>query len=253
MIKLINVISYINSLLKVEDFKDHSPNGLQVEGTSSIKKIVTGVSASIDLFNRAVIEKADLILVHHGMFWDSDSPIVQGSSKERLSLLIKNNMSLAGYHLPLDAHPKYGNNAQLIKKLSLIDREPFGCYEGKSIGFVGYTRRKESINDFLNKIKNIICPDALTLQFGEKLIKKVALCSGSAPDLVKEAIKIKADVFLTGEATEWVYHLCKEEKIHYIAAGHHATEKFGIQSLGDHLQKKFSVPVEFIDLPNPIK
>ncbi len=253
MIKLINLISYINSLLKVEDFKDHSPNGLQVEGTSYIKKIVTGVSASIELFNRAVKEKADLILVHHGMFWDSDSPIVQGSAKERLSLLIKNNISLAGYHLPLDAHSIYGNNAQLIKKLRLIDREPFGLYEGKSIGLVGYTRRKEDINAFLNKIKKIIGPDALTLKFGEKLIKKVALCSGGAPDLVKEAIKIKADVFLTGEATEWVYHLCKEEKIHYIAAGHHATEKFGIQSLGDHIQKKFRVPVEFIDLPNPIK
>ncbi len=252
-IKLKDLISYTDSLLKVDDFRDHSPNGLQVEGNEAIEKIVTGVSASLELFNYAVKESADLILVHHGMFWDSDSRVIQGSVKQRLSLLLKNNISLVGYHLPLDAHPVYGNNAQIIKKLNLMKRKPFGIYEGKRIGFIGYTKRKENINAFIKKIKQTIDNDILTLKFGNNTINKVAVCSGAAPELVKEAIKNKADVFLTGEATEWVYHLCKEEKIHYIAAGHHATERFGIQALGNHLQKKFKIKLKFIDLPNSIK
>lgn len=253
MIKLFDLISYLDAFLDVKSFKDHCPNGLQVEGAAPIKKIVTGVSASLELFNLAVEENADLILVHHGMFWDSDSRVVQGNVKARLSLLLKNNISLLGYHLPLDAHPVYGNNAQLFKKLNLVKRGPFGLYEGKNIGFTGYTKKKEDINDFEKKIKQVIDKDILILKFGSKLIKKVAICSGGAPGLVREAIKKKADVFLTGEATEWVYHLCKEDKIHYIAAGHHATERFGIQALGNHLQKKFKIKVRFIDLPNPIK
>ena len=252
-IQLKDLISYIDSLLKVNDFKDHSPNGLQVEGSASIEKVVTGVSASLELFNQAKEENADLVLVHHGMFWDSDSRVIRGSVKERLLLLLKNNITLAGYHLPLDAHPVYGNNAQIIKKLNLIKREPFGIYGGKNIGFIGYTKGKENINTFIKKIKQTIDKDILMLKFGNDSINKVAVCSGGAPELVKEAIKRKADLFLTGEATEWVYHLCKEEKIHYIAAGHHATERFGIQALGSHLQKKFKIKVKFIDLPNPIK
>ncbi|HAK38012.1 MAG TPA: Nif3-like dinuclear metal center hexameric protein [Nitrospina sp.] len=240
-------------MLKVSNFKDHSPIGLQVEGSALVEKIVTGVSASLELFNHAREENANLILVHHGMFWDSDSRNIHGSVKERLSLLLKNNISLAGYHLPLDAHPIYGNNAQILKILNLIKRESFGMYEGKSIGFIGYTRVKEDINVFIKKLKRVIDKDIFTLKFGKNTINKVAVCSGGAPELVKEAIKKKADVFLTGEATEWVYHLCKEEKIHYIAAGHHATERFGIHTLGNHLQKKFKIKVKFIDLPNPIK
>ncbi len=252
-ITLKTLISYIDSLLKVQNFKDHCPNGLQVEGNSSIKKIITGVSASIELFEHAVDEKADLVIVHHGMFWDSQSPVVRGSMKKRLSILLKNNISLAGYHLPLDAHPLYGNNAQLIKKLKLTKREPFGIYDGQRIGFIGYTKGNENIHSFIKKVEQSIDPDILTLKFGSSKINKVAICSGGAPDLVKEAIKKKADVFLTGEATEWVYHLCKEEKIHYIAAGHHATERFGIEALGNHLQKKFNLKIRFIDLPNSIK
>ncbi len=252
-IKLKDLISYTDSLLKVSEFKDHSPIGLQVEGSALVEKIVTGVSASLELFDYAKEEKANLILVHHGIFWDSDSRVIHGSVKQRLSLLIKNNISLAGYHLPLDAHPLYGNNAQIIKKLNLVKREPCGTYEGKSIGFIGYTRAKEDVNVFIKKLKRVFDKDIFTLKFGNKTINKVAVCSGGAPELVKEAIKKKADLFLTGEATEWVYHLCKEEKIHYIAAGHHATERFGIQTLGNHLQKKFKIKVKFIDLPNPIK
>lgn len=253
MIKLIDLISYLDLLLEVKSFKDHAPNGLQVEGSPSVKKIITGVSASLDLFKIAVKEDADLVLVHHGMFWDSESRVVKGSIKARLLLLLKNNISLAGYHLPLDAHSVYGNNAQLIKKLNLKKREPFGLYDGRSIGFTGYTKKKEHIDSFVKRLKKMFDPDILALTFGNNLINKIAVCSGGAPELVKEAIEKKADAFLTGEATEWVYHLCKEEKIHYIAAGHHATEKFGIQALGTHLQKKFKIQVKFTDLPNTIK
>lgn len=253
MIKLIQLLSYLDSLLDVKNFKDHSPIGLQVEGSSTVNKIITGVSASLELFDHAVKEKADLVLVHHGMFWDSDSRVVKGVVKERLSLLLRNNISLVGYHLPLDAHSVYGNNAELIKNLNLIKREPFGMYEGKSIGFIGYTKTKEKIDSFEKKLKRIIDPDILMLKFGNNLINKIAICSGGAPELVKEAIEKKADVFLTGEATEWVYHLCQEEKIHYVAAGHYATERFGVQALGNHLRKKFKIKVKFIDLPNSIK
>lgn len=251
--KLNNIISYLDSLLDVQNFHDHCPIGLQIEGKEEVKKIITGVSASLDLFNIAVKEKADLVLVHHGMFWDSESRVLKGSLKKRLALLLKNNISLAGYHLPLDAHPVYGNNAQIFKKLGLAKRGPFGNYHGKSIGFIGNTKSKTDINRFIKKVHQEISDDILLLKFGNKTISKVAICSGGAPELVKEAIEKKADIYLTGEATEWVYHLCREEKIHYIAAGHHATERFGIQALGNHLQKKFKLKVKFIDLPNSIK
>ncbi len=250
--KLINIVKYLDDYLDTSRFKDYCPVGLQVMGKKDVKKIVTGVSACLELFERAVEEEADAIIVHHGMFFDSDPKVVKGGLKKRLKILLENDISLLGYHLVLDAHDEVGNNAILLQKLGFTQSEPFGGYGGKSIGKMGSFETPVPADDFFETVKNEINSSARIYGFGPEKIGQVAIVSGGAPGLVREAIEKKADLYLTGEDTEWIYHLCKEENIHYVAAGHHATERFGIETLGRHLAKEFDVTAKFIDINNPI-
>ncbi|VAX21803.1 GTP cyclohydrolase 1 type 2 homolog YbgI [hydrothermal vent metagenome] len=252
MADLHEIVAFANDLLMVSDFKDYSPNGLQVEGKKNVSRVVTGVSACLELFEMAVKKNADAVIVHHGMFWDSDPRVVRGSFKARLKLLLENEISLLGYHLPLDRNPEIGNNIQLVKTMGLLDPVPFGIYAGKSISYIGSFNPPVATCDFMEIVKNKIWDKARHYDFGAEKISRVALCSGSAPELLREAISAGADAYVTGEDTEWVYHLAREEKIHYIVAGHHATERFGIKKLGEKIGDKFGVEVEFVDIPNPI-
>ena len=250
--KLTELMRYLDELLESDRFSDYGPNGLQVEGTHDVKKIVTGVSACIELFDRAVEKKADAVLVHHGLFWDGQPVTAVGSRKERLSRLIKNDISLIAYHLPLDAHPQFGNNAGIFRALNLSGPIPFGMAKGNAIGFLGSFEKPLSRNEAQERIRAGINPDARFHFFGPDEIRKVAVCSGGAQSLFSEAIRQKADLYITGEESEWVYHLAKEEKAHYAAAGHHATERFGPMLLAVHLKEKFGLDAEFIDVENPI-
>lgn len=243
----------MDRLLDTGSISDYCPNGLQVEGTAEVSRVVCGVSACMPLFERAVEEQAQLVLVHHGMFWDGESRVVKGSLKKRLAFLLDNGLSLAGYHLPLDRHPEVGNNAQLFEKLGLTDRRDFGRYKGQTIACMGSLPQPLPFDDFLSSLSKVLGKDDLFhLPFGPSTVRTVALCSGGAPDLVREAVEVKADVYLTGEASEYVYHLAREEGIHYIGAGHHATERFGVMALGERLANEFNVECEFVDIPNPI-
>lgn len=252
MADLKEIVSYLDEYLEVGRIRDYLPKGLQVEGRGAVERIVTGVSACAALFEEAAARGADAVIVHHGLFWDSEPRDVRGSRKARLKLLLENDMSLLAYHLPLDRHPEVGNNMQLVKALGLVDPEPFGDYRGESISCMARTKEKVSIADFVETVRGRINPALRHYAFGPGDVELVAVCSGGAPELVHEAVRRGADVYLTGEEAEWVYHFSREEGIHYIAAGHHATERLGIIALGKLVERKFGVDVQFVDIHNPI-
>jgi len=249
---LFEMVAFMDRLLEVDTIADYCPKGLQVEGARDVSAVVTGVSACMPLFERAVEEGAQMVLVHHGMFWDTDPKVVRGSLKERLRFLLSNDLSLVGYHLPLDRHPEVGNNARIAARLGLVALRPFGLYKGQSIACMGELEAPTPFDDFARKVTEVFGGEPLLLPFGPPTVRTVALCSGGAPELVREAVAKGADAYLTGEATEWVYHLAREEGIHYIGAGHHRTERFGVTALGERLAERFGVTATFVDVPNPI-
>jgi dinuclear metal center YbgI/SA1388 family protein len=246
------MVAWMDRLLEVDTIADYCPKGLQVEGDKEVTGVLTGVSACMPLFERAVEEGAQMVLVHHGMFWDSDSRVVRGSLKERLRFLLSNDLSLVGYHLPLDRHPEVGNNAGIFRRLGLTEGRPFGEYKGQTIACMGDLAAPEPFDAFRARVAEVLGGEGLVLPFGPATVRTVAICSGGAPDLVREAIEKGADVYLTGEASEYVYHLAREEGIHFIGAGHHRTERFGVMALGEALKVQFGVECRFVDVPNPI-
>jgi dinuclear metal center YbgI/SA1388 family protein len=243
--------SYLADYLKIADFNDICPNGLQVEGKEEILRVITGVSASVELFKKAISDKADVILVHHGVIWSFERPVYRGGYRERIRLLLEKNINLFAYHLPLDAHPESGNNAQICKSLNIHDTQPFGDYKGQYIGVRGYV--KPTVKDsFFKMVENVVGQKAMVFDYGPDIIREVGVVSGGAQKEIKQAVAAGLDTFITGEVSEHIMHYAKEEKIHFIAAGHYATEKFGVIALGKHLMEKFSLKIKFIDIPNPV-
>lgn len=235
---------YINKYLNIVKFNDYCPNGLQIEGKTDIQSIVSGVSANQDLIDRAIDEKTDALLVHHGFFWKGEVQTLTGIKKNRIKALLENNINLFAYHLPLDAHPIVGNNAQLARLFNLKNPRPIGdtlVWEGES-------------SATLTELCNIIecATSRQTLSFGaqDKKMNKVAWCSGGAQNYIKHAIDSHADCFITGEISEQIPAIAKENDIAFISAGHHATERYGVQALGQHLSQKYSLDYQYIDIDN---
>ena len=249
--KLQDLTDYLNTFLKVSDFKDSCPNGLQVEGREEISRVITAVSASVELFERAVHEQAEAVIVHHGLIWDFERPLYRGSYRERIRLLLTENINLLAYHLPLDAHPEIGNNAQLGQALNLKNLQPFADRHGDYIGIRG-TAEAVPKDSFFVKIEALINHPIMVFPYGPDYISKAGIISGAAQKDITRAVAEGLDIFITGEASEHIMHYAKEEKIHFVAAGHYATEKFGIMALSDHLSRKFPLQVKFIDIPNPV-
>lgn len=247
---------YLTDLLQVNRVKDYCPNGLQVQGKSSIKKIVTGVTASLALIEAAIEEKADAILVHHGWFWKSDDVRVVGQLHARLKLLMAHEINLFAYHLPLDLHPKLGNNAQLAQVMGWVDAQPaVGSALGTMDGLVWQGKTsgtQKTLGQLARSVASRLGRDPLVIGDLSKPIKKIAWCTGAAQGYINEAISLKVDAYISGEASEPTFHAAEEMGVAYIAAGHHATERYGIQALGQHIAKKWGLSHEFIDIPNPI-
>lgn len=252
MIPLSTLETYANTLLNSARMPDYAPNGIQVRGRAEVSSLVTGVSACLDLFEAATAHNADLILVHHGMFWEKESRVVEGRLKKRLKQLLEHDTSLMAYHLPLDCHPDLGNNIQILNRLKLEPVEPFALYRGTPLSFIGRSQHPLTLPTFSAQLKKVFGGDPLILPFGPENIQRIAVCSGAAPELIHEAKHKGADLFLSGEATEHIYHFAKEEQIHFVAAGHHRTEMFGVQALGEHLANHFGLHHHFIDIPNPL-
>ncbi|MBF0296794.1 MAG: Nif3-like dinuclear metal center hexameric protein [Magnetococcales bacterium] len=252
MIHLTELERFLTETLRSAAIADYAPNGVQVRGRETIHKVVGGVSACLDLFSAAEEAAADLILVHHGMVWNKDSRVVEGQFKTRLQFLLSRELTLMAFHLPLDMHPELGNNAMILKRLHLQPIAPFGLYHGNFLSFLGENAMDETCDFFVRRVKDLFGGEPLVLPFGPERIKRVAVCSGSAPELIREAKSVGADLFLSGEASEPVYHFAREERIHFIAAGHHRTEMFGVQAVGELLARQFGIAFQFIDIPNPI-
>ena len=240
---------YSASLLQIALFKDYCPNGVQVEGRTEIRRIATGVTASKQVIDQAVEWGADAILVHHGYFWRNEDPALTGIKKQRIAKLLINEVSLLAYHLPLDAHPELGNNAQLGKLLGLVAQGRFG---DQNMIWLGELEQPQQLELFARQIEHDLKRSSQVIGENAKLIRKVAWCSGGAQGYFEAAIAQGVDAYITGEISEQNFHLAKESGVAFIAAGHHATERLGIISLGEHLAEKYDLVHQFFDQDNPV-
>jgi dinuclear metal center YbgI/SA1388 family protein len=244
------IIDQLDELLGSPGFPDYGPNGLQVPGSREISRVVTGVSATRELFELAARSGAQAVLVHHGIFWGDAGPLSELQAA-RLRVLLGHDLNLIAYHLPLDAHRTLGNNALLIERLGMTVAEPFGEHRGRTIGFVGECAQTSG-EELAATIAQRLGRTPLHLAHGPQQIRRVGVIAGSAPDHIEDAAAAGCDAFITGEPAERVNALAKELGIHFFAAGHHATETLGVQRLGAELVERFGVEHEFIDIANPI-
>lgn len=248
---LIELVAAADALLTPERFQDYCPNGLQVEGRPQIRRLVSGVTASLALLEAARDANADAILVHHGYFWKGESPVVTGMKRRRLQFLLQHDISLIAYHLPLDAHPTLGNNAQLAREL---DIEITGGLQASAnpIGNIGRLPKTMSLDTFAEKIAQRLGRTPQFIAGGDHAIRTLAWCTGAAQGYIEQAAALGVDAFLSGEISEQTVHSARELGLHFIAAGHHATERYGVRALGEHLVGQLHIEHVFIDIANPV-
>ena len=250
-LRLQDLIAYLDQYLDSRG-RDYGPNGLQVEGKAGIRKIVTGVSACQELFVRAREAEADAVLVHHGIFWEGMPRTLTGFQYRRVAELIRGEMSLIAYHLPLDRHAGVGNNAVAGREFGLTDLEPFGFHDGLPVGFKGRFPKAIPAAELVDRCRRIYAQEPLAFLGGPDAVSTLGIISGGAQRDLYTAIDEGLDSYITGEVSEWVMNVAREAGIHYLAAGHYATERLGIRKLGEHLRERFGLEVEFIDVPNPV-
>ena len=252
-----DLVAWLDDTLQSHRFRDYCPNGLQVEGRPNIRRIITGVTASEALLRAAIDRQADAILVHHGWFWKNEDPRVRGTRRTRLSLALAHELNLIGYHLPLDAHPEYGNNAQLAHVLGL---QPERHDDGSVLtagpdGLIWLGQPSNDVTtlgELANSIGQRLQREPLLIGDADRPVRRVAWCTGAAQGWLQEAIDAGADAYITGEISEPTVHLARETGCGFVAAGHHATERYGVQALGQAIAERFGIEVEFIDIDNPV-
>jgi dinuclear metal center YbgI/SA1388 family protein len=248
MVARVELDAYLNALLEPARFQDYGPNGLQVEGKAEVHKIVSGVTASLALIDAAVAAKADAILVHHGLFWKGFDGRLTGWLKQRVERLMAHQINLFAYHLPLDAHPLYGNNAQFGQRLGLKVEANFG---NQNLGCIGSLPEPLSLQT-LSAILQTQLQRAPTLAPGDgRLLRRVAWCTGGAQGYFESAIAAGADAYITGEISELQAHLAAETGVAFIACGHHASERYGAPALGQHVAEHFAITHQFTEIANP--
>jgi dinuclear metal center YbgI/SA1388 family protein len=244
------ILHRLNEELSISAFKDYGPNGLQVEGKRQVERVVTGVTASVRLIEEAIRRRADMLIVHHGIFWGGDG-VIRGGHRDRLRLLLGADLTLAAYHLPLDGHPVLGNGAQLASALGFVDIEPFWPYKGMPVGVTGRLLDAEDLDAFKQRLRRQF-PSWLEFTDGPEALSRIAVVTGGGHQALAEAAWSGCDALITGEASEPTMHVAQEEGIHFFAAGHHATETYGVKALVEWLQANFDVEAEFVDIPNPV-
>lgn len=253
MARLEEINAWLDELLEPQAFTDYCPNGLQVPGTPEVERVVTGVSGGLELFERAAGVGADMVLVHHGIFWGAGPQAVDRLTYPRLKLLIEQEISLLAYHLPLDGHPQVGNNALLADAIGATTQEPFALHEGRPIGieasFAGGIGRDELVQRVTGAVGG---REPLVFPEGSGTVERVGIVSGAGASYLADAIAAGLDAFITGEPAERVMNEATEAGITFVAAGHYATETFGVRRLGEMLSEQFGVAHEFVDVPNPV-
>lgn len=243
---------YLDRFLNVQGIHDYCPNGVQVEGAPKISKIVGGVTASQALIDKAVEQNADAILVHHGYFWKGENQVITGLKKARIKSLLENDINLFAYHLPVDVHPELGNNAELGRLLGFTTTGGLEPGNKNSVGLVGELKAPQLLGALVDNIGRVLNRPAMTIGDPDKLISTVAWCTGGAQGMIDKAVDLGVDAYLSGEISEPTVHIARETGVAYISAGHHATERYGIKALGEHLADKFEVAFEFVDIDNPV-
>lgn len=248
--KLTQILDYTNCLLEPNRYKDYAPNGLQVEGDGrDIQRICCAVSASLAAVNEAIQKGADALFVHHGWFWKHDDPRIIGIRRNRIRTLLQSGTALVAYHLPLDDHPEFGNNALFGKVLGL---RPEGRFGEDDLGWIGTFHETTTVENLSKKVSTVLGRTPLIVGSESRPIRRVAWCTGAAQDYLEAASEAGADVFLSGEISERTTHIARETGVPYFSCGHHATERFGIRALGEKVHDQFGIDVEFIDIDNPV-
>jgi dinuclear metal center YbgI/SA1388 family protein len=248
-----DILQELESILQPQRFEDYGPNGLQVPGPAQVETVATGVSANVQLFELAAAERAQLLLVHHGLFWGSGPGPIDAALKRRLKILFDADIALAAYHLPLDAHPQFGNNALLAHALAAETLEPFALHQGQPIGILARLPGEGlSPEALFARVHEITSREPLVFDAGPARVRSVAIVSGAGSDYLGEAAAAGADALLTGEPVERAMAGAREAQLHFIAAGHYATETFGVRRMGEHLSERFGLRHVFLDVPNPV-
>jgi dinuclear metal center YbgI/SA1388 family protein len=252
MIKRDAMLAALDKLLQPSKYRDYCPNGLQVEGREQVRRVVTGVTASQALIDAAVVEGADAILVHHGYFWKGEDERVRGMKKQRLQTLLGHDINLFAYHLPLDGHPQLGNNAALARVLGLEIEGVMESGNPLSIGLTGRLPHAMSAEEFADYVESRLGREVLHIGESKDEVETLAWCTGAAQGFIEQAQALGVDAYLSGEISEPTVHIARETGIHYFACGHHATERYGIQAVGDWLAEQFDIEHVFIDIDNPV-
>ena len=250
-IALTSLVAEADRYLNAARVADYCPNGLQVEGRPQVRRIVSGVTASQALLDAAVEAEADVLLVHHGYFWKGENPCVTGMKQRRLKTLLTHDISLMAYHLPLDLHPEVGNNVQLARELEILVEGPLEPDNPRTVGLLGALAEPMTPRDFARLVAQVLGREPLLVE-GPGMIRRVGWCTGGGQGYIDQAIAAGVDLYLTGEASEQTVHSARENGISFIAAGHHATERYGVRALGDYLARHFALEHLFIDCPNPV-
>ena len=239
---------YLSALLQSASFKDYGPNGLQIEGRPQVRRLVSGVTASLSLIDAAIEAEADAVLVHHGLFWRGHDGCITGWLKQRVQRLLAHDINLLAYHLPLDAHPQFGNNAQLGLRMGVSADARFG---EQSLGFIGTPEVPVTTRDLVERLARMSGRTPSIIEGDARPLRRVAWCTGGAQSYFEAAIAAGADVFVTGEMSEPQVHLARETGVAFIACGHHASERYGVQALGEHLAGQFGIEHRYIEIDNP--
>lgn len=250
MIDLLLLERYCNEQLEAVRFDDYCPNGIQVEGRRQVRKIMSGVTACQALIEQAVEWGADLLLVHHGFFWKGEAAPIRGMKGRRIGTLLKHDISLLAYHLPLDAHPIWGNNRQLAELCGFPD--PQATASGRGLLWRSTLPQPIAADELGQRLSRSLQREALHIAAAGETIRQIGWCTGAAHGLIEEAAALGLDAYISGEIAEATVHAARELNIHYFAAGHHATERLGVQSLGRHLAEAFSLEYRFVDIENPV-
>ncbi len=247
--QLKQLCDFCDEYLKVDEFNDYCPNGLQVEANPQVENIACGVTASQALIEAAIKAGADTILVHHGYFWKGEAPALTGVKGRRIGSLMRNNINLLAYHLPLDAHPEVGNNVQLA---AIMDWSVAARFGEQDLVLEGSPSQPQSLQELSRDIETRLDTSVLAIAAGDHPVTRLAWCSGAAQGFIEAAAARGVDAFVSGEVSEPTFHLARELGIHYVAAGHHATERYGVQALGAEIANRFGISQQFIDIPNPV-
>ena len=250
-IALSSLVEEANRYLNVASISDYCPNGLQVEGRPQVQRIVSGVTASQALLDATVEAGADVLLVHHGYFWKGEDACITGIKQRRLKTLLSNDISLLAYHLPLDVHSEVGNNVQLARQLGIEVEGELEPGNPRTVGLVGVLERPMRLQDFARRVHQVLDRQPLVVE-SSRMVRRIGWCTGGGQGFIEQAIAAGVDAFLSGEASEQTFHLARENDIGFIAAGHHATERYGVQALGEYLARRFALEHIFIDCANPI-